>query len=221
MTQSSLFDTEKIGDVERQSFARGYRWVVGLDEAGRGPLAGPVYAAAVAICVDDLDTDWIANLNDSKQLSESQRNTANLAIRNAGCRFHVTTRSAQQIDAINILQASLRAMEDALAVVARDLEDVLVLVDGKQKVQTELPQIPLVKGDARSFAIAAASILAKVGRDTEMLAHDASWPEYGFAQHKGYPSKRHRDAIVEHGPCEIHRLTFGGVKEHASRLRRT
>lgn len=218
--QTLLFgQTETIGDVERALRAQGYRYVIGLDEAGRGPLAGPVYAAAVLMDLETLEDSWLTFVNDSKQLSEAQRLEAWLAIEQAGVVRHVAKRTAAQIDEINILQASLRAMEDALAVVSEGIEGVAVLVDGKQRVLTELPQIPLVKGDSRSFSIAAASILAKVGRDREMLEHHLTWPEYGFDAHKGYPSKRHRDAVAEFGPCAIHRLSFAGVREHASRLR--
>jgi ribonuclease HII len=218
--QSSLFDRhETIGDIERELRGSGYRFVVGLDEAGRGPLAGPVYAAAVLIDLERLDDDWLKLLNDSKQLSESKRELAEQAMERAAVIRCVTKRTAAQIDEINILQASLRAMEEALSVVSSDLDQVMVLVDGKQRVLTELPQTPLIKGDARSLAIAAASILAKVGRDREMLEHHKTWPEYGFDGHKGYPSKRHREAVAEHGPCAIHRLSFAGVREHAHRLR--
>lgn len=216
--QSLLFGAEKIGDIERELAAR-YRYVVGLDEAGRGPLAGPVYAAAVVIDLRQLDADWLGSLNDSKQLSDAARRAARARIFDENVACAIAAQSAQRIDEINILQASLKAMEAALADVSSDLKDVIVLVDGKQEVETDLPQMALVKGDAQSYAIAAASILAKVGRDDEMITHHATWPEYGFERHKGYPSKFHREAIAEYGPCAIHRLSFAGVKEHMARLR--
>ncbi|MEZ4461902.1 MAG: ribonuclease HII [bacterium] len=217
--QSELFSQNSvIGDIERQLKSR-YRFAIGLDEAGRGPLAGPVYAAAVLVDLEDLDVDWLAGIDDSKKLSESARQAAHATLVESEARFHVASRDAAAIDELNILQASLRSMEDALSMVAEELEDVVVLVDGNQRVLTDLPQITLVKGDSRSLAIAAASVLAKVGRDQEMTEHHLSWPEYGFDRHKGYPSKAHRQAIAEHGPCAIHRLTFAGVKEHADRLR--
>jgi ribonuclease HII len=193
--------------------------VIGLDEAGRGPLAGPVYAGAVVIDLEKLDEAWLTCLDDSKKLKESARDAAKLEIVANAFAFGVALQTAQEIDDINILQASLRAMEAALGSLSGDLEDAVLLVDGKQKIVSELPQYALIKGDSRSYAIAAASILAKVGRDEEMIGHHVTWPEYGFDRHKGYPSQRHRAAIVEHGPCAIHRLTFSGAKQFADRLR--
>ena len=218
--QSVLFSTdEKIGDIERELRAAGVRYVVGLDEAGRGPLAGPVYAGAVVVDLEKLDEAWLACLDDSKRLKESARQAATLEIVENAVAFAVAFKTAQEIDEINILQASLRAMEAALESISLDLDAAVILVDGKQKIASELTQYALIKGDSRSYAIAAASILAKVGRDKEMAEHHLTWPEYGFDRHKGYPSKRHRDAIIEHGPCAIHRLTFSGAKQHAHRLR--
>ncbi len=218
--QVPLFTTDqKIGDIERELHAGGVRYVVGLDEAGRGPLAGPVYAGAVVIDLDKLDEAWLSCLDDSKKLKESARDAAKIKIVENAVAFSVAFKTAQEIDEINILQASLRAMEAALSEISVDLEDAVVLVDGNQKIASLLTQYALIKGDSRSYAIAAASILAKVGRDKEMVGHHETWPEYGFDSHKGYPSKRHRAAIVEHGPCAIHRLTFSGAKEHAHRLR--
>jgi ribonuclease HII len=218
--QASLFTVDqKIGDIERELRAEGVRYVVGLDEAGRGPLAGPVYAGAVVVDLEKLDESWLSRLDDSKKLKESARDAAKIEIVENAVAFSVAFKTAQDIDEINILQASLRAMEAALAGILVDLEDVVILVDGKQKITSILTQYALIKGDSRSYAIAAASILAKVARDLEMVDHHATWPEYGFDSHKGYPSKRHRVAISEHGPCAIHRLTFSGAKEHAHRLR--
>lgn len=206
-----------IGDVERWCAETGVRWIVGLDEAGRGPLAGPVYAAAVLLDVQDLDRAWVKNLNDSKKLSEEQREELFESICESGVRYHVASRSHAEVDEKNILRSSLSAMEDALEGIAAGVD--LVAVDGNQRIETPFRQRTLVKGDGRSFAIAAASILAKVSRDREMMVHDQTWPEYGFARNKGYGSRTHLEAIREFGPCEIHRLTFGGVREHADRLR--
>lgn len=218
--QATLFTTDqKIGDIERELRSLGVRYVVGLDEAGRGPLAGPVYASAVVVDLERLDESWLSCLDDSKRLKESARDAARIEIVENAFAFSVALKTAQDIDDINILQASLRAMEAALAAISVDLEDAVILVDGKQKISSLLTQHALIKGDSRSYAIAAASILAKVGRDKEMVGHHETWPEYGFDAHKGYPSKRHRAAIIEHGPCAIHRLTFSGAKEHAHRLR--
>jgi len=217
--QISLFPEPgwNIGDVERWCADTGVRWIVGLDEAGRGPLAGPVYAAAVLLDTSDLEHEWIRDLNDSKKLSEVERERLYDAIRESGVEYHIASRDHADVDEYNILRASLSAMEDALGGISQTID--LVAVDGNQRIETTLRQRTLVKGDGRSLAIAAASILAKVSRDREMVLHDQHWPEYGFAKNKGYGSPSHLLAISEYGPCEIHRLTFGGVKEHANRLR--
>jgi ribonuclease HII len=207
-----------LGDVEEWCANLEERWVVGLDEAGRGPLAGPVYAAAVLLDLKALDQPWISWLNDSKQLTEAQRENAYEAIIENAPAYYIACRDHAAIDRDNILRASLSAMADALENINAPQID-HVLVDGNQRVATELRQSTFVKGDGRSLAIAAASILAKVARDREMAKHHEEWPEYGFLSNKGYGSKAHRDAIATFGPCRIHRCTFAGVKEHVHRLR--
>ncbi len=220
MIQVSLFPEVgwDLGDVEKWCLSLGERWIIGLDEAGRGPLAGSVFAAAVLIDLEALDAPWIAWLNDSKQLTEVQREAAYDAIIENACAYSISSRDHEVIDRDNILQASLGAMVDALDVIQCDHID-HVLVDGNQRIKTELRQSTFVKGDGRSLAIAAASILAKVARDREMTMHHETWPEYGFLSNKGYGSKAHRDAIATHGPCRIHRRTFAGVKEHLHKSR--
>ena len=216
--QKSLFPFAQpvMGDVERAALAQGQRWIVGVDEAGRGPLAGPVHAAAVVLDMTKLDLDWILRLNDSKQLKESVREELFSKIQEGAIGWAIASRDRDVIDRINILEATREAMAEAVsAAIAMSAQPVeRVYIDGKQYLELDMPQSCVVKGDGRSYHIAAASVLAKVARDREMLAHDARWPQYGFAKHKGYGTKVHREAIAAHGPCELHRLTFGGVKEH-------
>jgi len=201
-------------EFERALMQRGVKRIAGVDEAGRGPLAGPVVAAAVS-----LPAEWIscglpaefAGLNDSKQLTALQREgfferlTANGAVQ-----FAIARIDAETIDAINILQATHRAMNQALAQLRPQPEH--VLVDGLPVKSLRFPQMALVKGDARSFTIAAASVLAKVSRDRLMLEYDRRFPAYGFAAHKGYGTARHLAALAEHGPCAIHRRSFAPLK---------
>ena len=209
-----------LGGVEHWCVEHGLAPVVGVDEVGRGPLAGPVCAAAVVL---DLSADWswFELLDDSKKLSANAREVAAEQIREHAMAWAVAWRPPHVIDEINILQASLRAMEEALAAVCASLPTapMRVFVDGKQKIITTVPQQTLIKGDSRSFHIAAASILAKVARDELMERAHRYWPEYGFDSNKGYPTQPHRKAVAEHGPCPLHRLTFGGVRDHANRIR--
>ena len=201
-------------EFERALLQRGVKRIAGVDEAGRGPLAGPVVAAAVS-----LSAEWIsrglpaelAGLNDSKQLTAVQREGFFERLTAVGdVQFAIARIDAETIDAINILQATHRAMNQALAQLRPQPEH--VLVDGLRVKSLRFPQIPLVKGDARSFTIAAASILAKVTRDRLMLEYDRRFPAYGFARHKGYGTIRHLAALAEHGPCPIHRRSFAPLK---------
>jgi ribonuclease HII len=222
--QTALFEQKapSIGEIEDWCVDRGYRWVIGVDEAGRGPLAGPVHAAAVALDLDDLDADWLQMLDDSKQLERQQREDAFALIRDHAIAWSIATSDHRVIDDINILEATHRAMEQAAVDVSEQLADPAdyVFIDGNMPVASlELPQRAVVKGDARSLCIAAASVLAKVSRDAVMREHHQRWPEYNFESNKGYPTREHRQAIETHGPCGIHRMTFGGVREHADRLR--
>ena len=198
---------------ERGQYAAGITRLAGVDEAGRGPLAGPVVAAA-AVLPRQWEVDGLPNgllrLNDSKQLTQKIREQLFEAIRaEPGIHFGVGIIHAEEIDRINILQATYRAMNAALAQLAPDAEH--ALVDGRPVPTLAVPQTAIVKGDAKSFTIAAASILAKVTRDRLMLQYGKEWPEYGFAAHKGYGTAAHLAALAQHGPCPIHRRSFAPV----------
>lgn len=208
---SDLFTSQEFvcGQVEEWAKKQGFKTLFGLDEAGRGPLAGPVVAAAVCLGPDHT----LVGLNDSKALSESVRESLYPEIIEQCVSYGIVDLSPQAIDDSNILKASLKAMGLAWeeAVSRRpDLENALVLVDGNTRafLPGHVDQRPIVKGDARSTNIAAASILAKVTRDRMMVEAHRSWPEYGFDRHKGYPTAAHRAAIAKHGPCPIHRRSF-------------
>jgi ribonuclease HII len=192
---------------EERAGQGGFQAVAGTDEAGRGPLAGPVVAAAVLFPAGL----QIPGLKESKQLSPARREHFFRLIRSQALAVGVGLVFPAEIDRINILQASLRAM--AMAVTSMKQSPDFLLVDGTFPVPLPLPQLFLKKGDCRCHAIAAASIIAKVVRDHIMVAYDARYPGYGFAAHKGYPSASHRAAIAALGVSPIHRLTFRGVRE--------
>ncbi len=187
---------------------QGYRAVAGIDEAGRGPLAGPVLAAAVVL---PAKVD-LPGLNDSKKLSPADRERLYPLIRQQALAVGVGLATVAEIDQINILQATLRAM--MRAVDRLKLPPEYLLIDGITSLPLTLPQLTLKKGDSRSLTIAAASVVAKVVRDRLMVHYDGRFPGYGFAVHKGYGSAAHRRAIAEIGPCAIHRRTFRGVREY-------
>ncbi|OGT96915.1 MAG: ribonuclease HII [Gammaproteobacteria bacterium RIFOXYB2_FULL_38_6] len=181
-------------------------YIAGVDEAGRGPLAGPVVAAAVI-----LDPNKpIQGLRDSKQLSPSKRESLFTEIINKALAFAFGQAEAEEIDAINILQASLLAMRRA--VLNLFVEPARVLVDGNQKPHLPYEVDAIVKGDQKIEAISAASILAKVSRDRQMLEYHLQYPDYGFDQHKGYPTKDHMTALQKFGITPLHRKSFAPVK---------
>ncbi len=181
--------------------------VCGVDEAGRGPLAGPVSAAAVI-----LDEAYpVPGLNDSKKLTERQRERLAPLIRERAIAWAVAYASVEEIDGLNILQATLLAMKRA--VLALSVAPQLVLVDGLYCPETGIPSEAIVKGDGKVAAIAAASILAKTCRDALMLQLHDQYPHYGFAIHKGYPTAAHLAALREHGVCAAHRRSFRPVRE--------
>jgi ribonuclease HII len=186
----------------------GYRLIAGVDEAGRAPLAGPVVAAAVVLPRGFTDE----RINDSKQIRPALRERLYAEIYAAALTVGIGIVDAVEIDRINILRASLRAM--AIAVENLSPRPDLLLIDGPYPTLLDLPQKPIIDGDAQSVSIAAASIVAKVTRDRLMDGYDAYYPVFGFARHKGYPTKRHREAIRDFGCCPIHRRTFRGVREH-------
>jgi len=191
-------------EFEKQIWAKG-RIPAGVDEAGRGPLAGPVVAAAVVL-PDDCKID---GLDDSKKLSPSKRKKLFEEIKLVAISYAVGIVEPEEIDKINILQAALLAME--ISVKKLTTKPDYLLIDGNQKTSLLLIQETIVKGDSKSCSIAAASILAKVTRDTIMEEYHLTYPEYNFKDHKGYPTKEHYQAIKEYGPCPIHRKTFRGV----------
>ncbi len=195
--------------------------IAGVDEAGRGPLAGPVAAAAVIF-----PAEWIRHglpaelkgLNDSKQLTEAQRERFfTVLTENRAIHHGIAIVEADVIDATNILQATHCAMNAALAQLSP--VPAHVLVDGTRVKTLRFPQTPLVKGDSRSYSIAAASVLAKVTRDRLMQHYADEFPLYGFAKHKGYGTAAHLAAIARHGPCPIHRRSFAPFKSPQSQLR--
>lgn len=199
---------------EHQSLAQGHAAIAGVDEAGRGPLAGPVVAAGVI-----LPPTWLRHglppefqgLNDSKQLTERNRNRFFEGLTAApGLQHAVAIIDAPRIDALNILQATHQAMLEALQQLAPPPEH--VLVDGRPVPILPWSQTAIVRGDARSYSIAAASILAKVTRDRLMADYDRTYPGYGFAQHKGYGTRSHLQALAKLGPCPIHRRSFAPLK---------
>jgi ribonuclease HII len=199
---------------ERELWRRGINFVAGVDEAGRGPLAGPVVAAAVILPSRWMESGFderLLGLNDSKQLTELQRQdyfavlTSHVDIRHA-----IAVVESDWIDRINILQATHRAMNDALNRLLPPAQ--YALVDGRPVTTMRLPHTALVKGDSRSYSIAAASVLAKVTRDRMMLEMDKLYPGYGFAEHKGYGTPQHLSALHSLGPCAIHRRSFAPLK---------
>ena len=194
---------EKVLRALPRLFGRlGRPLMAGVDEVGRGCLAGPVVAAAVVLppgCT-------LSGIDDSKKLTASRREELLGELAKAGAAIGLGVVSAAEVDRINVLQASLAAMVKALT--ALRLVCDLVVVDGRQPLPLSLPQYPLVRGDSRCLPVAAASIVAKVVRDRQMIYYDRRFPGYGFARHKGYGTKLHRRAWYEHGPCILHRNSF-------------
>jgi ribonuclease HII len=197
-----------LDSFENTYRARGYALVAGIDEAGRGPLAGPVVSAAVILP----PVFEACGITDSKQLSPRRREQAYRYIYEQAYAIGIGIVDAIEIDRINILQASRLSM--AMAVANLKPRPDFLLIDGNFDIPFDLPQRPIVKGDARSLSIAAASIVAKVSRDRLMQRYHFDYPQFGFARHKGYPTKAHRAAIALNGPCLIHRRSFKSVSEH-------
>ena len=200
-----------LWDYETKAREKGYRLVAGADEAGRGPLAGPVVAAAVVLPPDAI----LQGLDDSKKLSPAKREELFPKIQTQAIAYGVAVVNPEVIEEINILQAALLAMKQAVEMFPSDPD--LLLIDGNQKIDSSIEQWAIVKGDAKSFSISAASVLAKVTRDHIMEDYHHLYPQYEFARHKGYGTRLHRDLIAEHGPCPIHRSTFKGVAEYLNR----
>ena len=192
---------------ELEAYASGVKQIAGIDEAGRGPLAGPVVAAAVILRADSK----ISGLNDSKLLSPVQREKLFYEIKQEAQSVSVSIVSSEIIDSINILQATRLAMTNAVQALAFEPE--LLLIDGPISLDLTITQLPIIKGDRLCASIAAASIIAKVTRDRIMLELHEEFPEYRFDKNKGYGTKEHRLAILKHGPCKVHRKYFGQVKK--------
>ena len=213
-SSSYLFPSNPDGDTfayERALNQQGFLHIAGVDEAGRGPLAGPV----VAGCVIFSSTCDARPYRDSKKLTARQRDILFERLRSSNAALGVGIADLAEIERINILQASLLAMHRAVQDCAErgGVSPDFLLVDGTFKVPLELPQQTLTKGESKSASIAAASIIAKVTRDRLMAEYHLQYPQYNFQQHKGYPTKAHRAAIAEFGPCPLHRKTFKGVRE--------
>ncbi len=191
-------------EMEKRIWAKG-RIPAGVDEAGRGPLAGPVVAAAVILP----QSFAIDGLDDSKKLTRQQRARIFDLITSAALDYAIGVVDHEAIDSINILRASLQAMEIAVNGLGRKPD--FLLIDGNQRTSLLMPQETVIKGDSRCSSIAAASIVAKVRRDEIMDRYHELYPEYNFRSHKGYPTREHLEALQRHGPCPIHRRTFRGV----------
>jgi ribonuclease HII len=195
---------------EQSLKAQGFTSIAGSDEAGRGPLAGPVVAASVILPAQCNPAVFL----DSKKLSHSKLASLYQLLHDIDAAIGIGIVSAEKIDQINILQASLLAMRLSVEdLTSQNYAPDFVLVDGKFEIPFALPQQALIKGESKSASIAAASIIAKVTRDNLMIELDRKYPVYNFKKHKGYPTKAHRQAIIEHGSCEIHRKSFKGVKD--------
>lgn len=193
---------QNMWEIEDSLFDQGIGVICGVDEAGRGPLAGPVYAAAV-ILPRDLE---IPGLTDSKKLSDKKRRELFPIIQEQAVAFGIGVASEKEIDEINILQATFLAMKRALEKLS--VRPDLALIDGNRETDFDVPAKTVVKGDSLSASIAAASILAKVSRDDYMMELAQKYPQYGFDIHKGYGTKAHYQALREFGPSEVHRMTF-------------
>lgn len=188
--------------IENEYREKGFNIICGVDEAGRGPLAGPVYAAAVILPSDCV----IEGLNDSKKLTEKKREALFDEIKEKALAYGIASADEKKIDEINILNATFLAMKRAIA--SLSVRPDLALIDGNQKPHTDIEEVTVIKGDAKSMSIAAASVLAKVSRDRFMLEMAEKYPQYEFARHKGYGTKLHYEKIAQYGVCDIHRRTF-------------
>ncbi len=196
--------------LEHEALEAGHRFVAGVDEVGRGPLAGPVVAAAVILPLGLR----VEGIRDSKTMSPLERETASRRIWAEAVSVAWGAAGAGEIDRLNILRASLLAMERAVKALSPAAD--FLLIDGLHALRLDLPQRAVVKGETRSVSVAAASIVAKVVRDRMMVLLDRVFPGYGFAGHKGYPTRPHRAALNARGPCFAHRRTFRGVRELVS-----
>lgn len=186
-----------------------YKYLIGVDEAGRGPLAGPVFVCAFACNLNDYKSLLsFKELTDSKKLNDKKREKLFIGFKHK-FRYEIKSASNEEIDKLNILNATLKTMEKAvLSLPGEIVENAIILIDGNRKTSLPYPQITVVKGDLKCKTIAAASIMAKVSRDLLMLEMDKKYPQYNFKKHKGYPTKEHKELIKKFGLSPIHRKTF-------------
>ena len=213
----SLFPGMEILEIglffEEQARDSGYKFIAGVDEVGRGCLAGPVVAAA---CILDHSKALPCGIDDSKKLTKQQRDDIAAQLKEDCIAYAVGQIEADEIDRINILEATKKAMLAAIGKLSQPAD--FLLIDALQLKLSPLPQKAIIKGDSISASIAAASILAKTYRDQLMTDYDAEFPVYGFAGHKGYGAASHLDALRKHGPCPLHRKTFRGVLHKPSQV---
>ncbi len=196
-------------DLLEQFFSYGYTYIVGVDEAGRGPLAGPVVAAAIAVT----EPLKLSEIKDSKALSPEKREELDQLLRESGFVFSYGVRESYHIDREGISQASKMAMVEAVEKLGISPKETLVLIDGPWKIPTGYPQLPIVKGDAKVPLISAASILAKAKRDRIMNELELFYPGYDFSKNKGYPTRKHLEQVKRLGPSPIHRRSFKGCRK--------
>ena len=187
---------------ENEALSKGYNNICGVDEAGRGPLAGPVCAAAVILHKGEI----IEGVNDSKKLTEKKREALYDVIKEKAVAYSIAFASVEEIEEMNILNATMLAMKRAVE--GLEVPADYAMIDGNKIPDLNIPAECVVKGDANSMSIAAASILAKVTRDRLCAEYETEYPQYGFAKHKGYGTKFHREMILKYGPCKIHRMSF-------------
>lgn len=200
--EEELSRQQAMWEYEKKAYSNGYSLVAGVDEAGRGPLAGPVFAACVILPKDCI----IDGINDSKKLSEKKRELLFDEICQKAISYSIASVDEKKIDEVNILNATHIAMNKAVE--GMKIPPDYVLIDGNSIKNMKTPHETIVKGDQKSISIAAASILAKVSRDRYILKLSEKYPQYGFEKHKGYGTKLHTDAILKYGPSPIHRKTF-------------
>ncbi|MDD6645896.1 MAG: ribonuclease HII [Oscillospiraceae bacterium] len=187
---------------ENEALSKGYNNICGVDEAGRGPLAGPVCAAAVILPKGEI----IEGVNDSKKLTEKKREALYDVIKEKAVAYSIAFATVEEIEEMNILNATMVAMKRAVEGLKVPAD--YAMIDGNKIPDLNIPAECVVKGDANSISIAAASILAKVTRDRLCAKYESEYPQYGFAKHKGYGTKQHREMILKYGPCKIHRMSF-------------
>ena len=204
MRMKRNWNAEEKLRFEKEMLALGARYIAGADEVGRGPLAGPVVCAAVIMPL--ADGEIVEGIDDSKKLSEKERERLFELIKKQAVAYRIEELSNEEIDRLNILEATRLCMKRAVDGLGTEPD--VVFTDGNFSIDISLPQQNIVKGDALSYTIGAASILAKVHRDRLMCEYDKIYPQYGFAAHKGYGTAAHEAAIREYGLCEIHRRTF-------------